>query len=57
MEETLGGRGGGERAGRGDREQPEGERDGQTDRPQVLFSDNRLQVDLTSILSHHFSLQ
>ena len=56
MEETLGG-GGGERAGRGDREQPEGERDGQTDRPQVLFSDNRLQVDLTSILSHHFSLQ
>lgn len=54
--------GGGGGVGRGqegatESNQKGGETDRQTDRPQVLFSDNRLQGDLTSVLSHHFSLQ
>lgn len=55
---NIGGGGGGRGLeGETDKEQPGGERDGWTDRPQVLFSDNRLQGDLSSIFSRHFSLQ
>lgn len=49
--------GGEGRRERQESDQEGSEKDRQTDRPQVLFSDDRLQGDLSSILSCHFSLQ